>query len=420
MRLLYLALLSAAALGCAPAASSSSAETNWPQFRGPQGDGQSPAKGLPLTWSETENIRWKTPIHGKGWSSPVIWDGQIWLTTATEDGKQRFAVCVDAASGRKVHDVVVIDDPDPQFCHPMNSYATPTPVVEAGRVYLHFGSAGTACLDTHSAKTLWLRQDLPCNHHRGAASSPIVFENLLIVPYDGYDQQYVVAFDKQTGKTVWKRDRSITSYKSDDGDIKKAYGTCTVIDVDGRPQLIAPGAEATMAYDPRTGKELWRVRHGGMNASARPLFGHGRLIINTGAGGLKLLAVNPAGQGDITDTNIAWKYGKVVPTRSSQLLIGDLLFMVNDAGIASCLDAHDARQQWQERFGGDYSASPLYVDGRIYFFSQDGRTPVVEPSATYKLLAENELGDGYMASPAVVGKAFVLRSRTHLYRVETP
>jgi len=184
--------------------------------------------------------------------------------------------------------------------------------------------------------------------------------------------------------------------------------------------LIAPGAEATMAYDPRTGKELWRVRHGGMNASARPLFGHGRLIINTGAGGLKLLAVDPAGQGDITDTNIAWKYGKVVPTRSSQLLIGDLLFMVNDAGIASCLDAHEARQQWQERFGGDYSASPLYVDGRIYFFSQDGRTPVVEPSATYKLLAENKLGDGYMASPAVVGKAFVLRSRTHLYRVETP
>ncbi len=418
MRLVCSALIGIAALICGPG-TSRSADTNWPQFRGPLGNGQSSAKGLPLKWNETENVRWKAPIHGKGWSSPVVWDRQIWLTTATEDGKQRFAVCVDAESGRVVHDIVVINDPDPQFCHPMNSYASPTPVIEAGRVYLHFGSAGTLCLDTQTAKTLWMRQDLPCNHYRGAASSPILFENLLIVSYDGYDQQYVVAFDKQTGKTVWKRDRAITTYKSDDGDTKKAYGTCSVFDVAGRLQLIAPSAEATMAYDPRTGKELWRVRHGGMNASARPLFGDGRLILNTGAGGLKLLAVDPQGEGDITDTNIVWKYAKTVPTRSSQLLIGGLLFMVNDSGIASCLDAEKAKQNWQERFGGDYSASPIYADGRIYFFCQDGRTPVVEPSATFKLLAENKLGDGYMASPAVTGKAFILRSRSHLYRVES-
>ena len=410
----------AVTLGCSAEAARTGAADNWLQFRGPTGDGKSPNVGLPLTWSETENIRWKTPIHGKGWSSPVVWDKQIWLTTATEDGKQRSAVCVDLDSGKIIHDRVVIEDPDPQFCHPMNSPASPTPVVEPGRVYVHFGSAGTACLETASGKTLWERYDLECNHHRGAASSPIVFGNLLIVPYDGYDVQYIVAFDKLTGKTAWKRDREITSYKSTDGDVKKAYGTCQVIEVDGQQQLIAPSAEATIAYDPRTGDELWRVRHGGMNVSARPLYDGRQLILNTGAGGLKMLAVDPRGKGDITDKNILWKYGQVVPTRPSQILLGDLLFMVDDRGIGSCLDTRTQKQLWKERFAGDYSASPVYVDGRIYFFDQAGRTPVIKPGDKYELLADNKLGDGYMASPAIVGKAFILRSRTHLYRVEAP
>lgn len=396
------------------------AEPNWPQFRGPRGDGTSPAQGLPLTWGETENVRWATPIHGRAWSSPVVWGNQIWLTTAPEDGKQRSAVCVDLESGKIVHDLVLVELAEPPFAHRYNSHASCTPVIEEGRVYVHFGSVGTWCLETRTGKTIWSRTDLPCDHFRGPASSPILYQNLLIVPYDGFDLQYVVALDKDTGSTVWKTDRNITTYKGKDGDTKKAYGTCTVIDVGGRQQLIAPSAEATMAYDPLTGKELWRVRHGGMNASARPLFADGRLIVNTGAGGLKLLAINPDGQGDITDTNILWDYGKVVPTRSSQILVGKLLFMVNDAGIASCLDVSTAQQLWQERLGGDYSASPILAEGRIYCFSEDGRTPVIEPGPVYRLLADNHLGDGYMASPAVVGKAFILRSRTHLYRVEKP
>ena len=408
-------LLAIVALLCAQPLAA--AETNWPQFRGPRGDGQSPNTGLPTTWSETENIRWKTPIHGKGWSSPVVWGNQIWMTTATPDGKERFAVCVDLASGKIVHDVRVLDVLDPQYSHEMNSHASPTPVVEEGRVYVHFGSTGTMCLDTQSAKILWLRQDLPCDHHRGAASSPIVHENLLIVPFDGVDIQYIVALDKATGHTVWKRDRNI-AYKSDNGDIKKAYGTCAIIEAAGRKQLIAPSAEATISYDPLTGEELWRVRHGGMNVSARPLFGNGKLILNTGAGGLKLLAVRPDGKGDVTDTHIDWTYGKTVPTRPSQLLIGERLFMVNDSGIASCVDAKTGEMLWQHRFGGDYSASPVFVDGKIYFFSEDGVTPVIEPSGEFKLLAENRLGDGYMASPAVVGNSRILRSRSHLYRVE--
>ena len=406
-----------AALVLAPAVHA--AEMNWPQFRGPNGDGQSPNTGLPLTWSETENIRWKTAIHGKGWSSPVVWGNQIWFTTATPEGHDLFVICVDLETGSIVHDVKVLHVDEPQYAHEMNSYASPTPVIEEGRVWVHYGSAATACLDTKTAEVLWLRDDLMCDHHRGAASSPIVYQHLLIVPFDGYDFQYVVAFDKNTGKTVWRKDREI-KYKTDNGDIKKAYGTCHVIEVAGKPQLIAPSAGATIAYDPLTGAELWRVNHGGMNVSARPLYAKGRLIVNTGAGGDKMLAIDPRGKGDITATNVLWRYAKVTPTRPSQLLIGDTLFMVNDSGIASAFGINKTDQLWIERFGGDYSASPVFVDGRIYFFSEDGRTPVLAPEKEYKLLADNHLGDGFMASPAVTGKALILRSRSHLYRVETP
>ncbi|HEX3870435.1 MAG TPA: PQQ-binding-like beta-propeller repeat protein, partial [Pirellulales bacterium] len=397
----------------------SAEETNWPRFRGPGGDGRSSATGLPLEWSETQNVRWKTAIPGKAWSSPVVWGDQIWVTNADPEGHKRSAVCVDLESGKMLHDVLLLDIENPQFAHEMNSHASPTPVIEEGRVYVHFGSTGTFCLDTKTAKPLWSRLDLPCDHYRGAASSPILFENLLIVAYDGYDYQYVVALDKNTGETVWKRDRNIT-YRIDNGDIKKAYGTCAIITVNGQPQLIAPSAEATIAHNPRTGEEIWHVHHGGMNVSVTPLYAEGRLILNTGAGGLKMLAVDPTGKGDVTDTHILWKYEKVVPTRSSPVLVGKLLFMVNDSGIASCVDVETVTQVWQTRLGGDFSASPVFADGRIYFFDEEGRTPVIAPSTSYELLADNQLGDGFMASPAIVGKAMILRSRSHLYRVELP
>jgi outer membrane protein assembly factor BamB len=224
----------------------------WPEYRGPHGDGHAVATRLPVRWSEKENIRWKTAIHGKGWSSPVVWGNQIWMTTAPEDGKERFAVCVDRRTGKMLHDIKVFDDPKPAFCIAFNSYASPTPAIEAGRVYVHFGSCGTACLDTATGKTLWSRRDLPCDHWRGPGSSPILYKGLLFILFDGYDRQYVVALDKRTGKTVWKRDRDI-DYGTDNGDLKKAYGTPSVINVAGKPQLVSSAAAATLAYDPFTG-----------------------------------------------------------------------------------------------------------------------------------------------------------------------
>jgi len=393
-----------------------SAGENWPQFRGPQANGQSAALGLPVTFGEGENVRWKTPVHGKAWSSPVVWDQQIWMTTATPDGKELGAVCVDAESGRIVHDVVVFKIAKPQFCHPMNSYGTPTPVVEKGRVYLHFGTYGTACLDTATAKPLWTQQDFHCDHFRGPASSPIVVDELLVLTFDGIDVQFLVALDKASGKTAWKRDRK-TVFDTDDPDYHKAYSTPAVISVEGQPQLVSPSAGATIAYVPKTGEEIWRVRSGGMNAAALPLFGNGLVYATSAAGGYQLFAVRPDGRGDVTDTHVAWKFSKNVPTRSSQILLDGRLFMISDAGVISCVDAKSGESVWQKRLGGPFSASPLCADGRVYFFGEEGEVPVVAATDEYKLLANNKLGDGFMASPAVYADSLILRSRTHLYRI---
>jgi outer membrane protein assembly factor BamB len=398
-------------------ATESLAGDNWPQFRGPSGDGHSDAVGLPLTWSETEHIRWKTPIHDKAWSSPMVWGNQIWLTTATADGKEYYAISVDLASGRITRDIKLWDIAEPQFCHPYNSYASCTPVIEAGCVYVHFGSFGTAAIDTNNGEVLWARRDLPCDHFRGPGSSPILVGNMLILTFDGFDFQYVTALDKRTGATLWRTDRNI-DYGTEDGDMKKGYVTPHIVEADGRRELISPSAGATIAYDPLTGKELWRVRSGGMNSATRPLFGHGLIYCTTASRGFQLFATRPGGDGDVTESRVVWKQGKSIPSRSSPLLIGERLFMSADGGVASCVNALNGEQIWQKRLDGKFTASPVFADGRIYFFSEEGSCPVIEPADEYRELAVNKLADGCMASPAVVGKSLIVRTKTALYRIE--
>jgi outer membrane protein assembly factor BamB len=391
----------------------------WPQFLGPAGDSHSTAKGLPLTWSETENIVWKTPIHGRGWSSPVIWDNQIWMTTATEDGKQQFAICIDRDTGKILVDKLLFENDKPSEIHALNSYASPSAVIEDGRVYITFGSYGTACLDTKSAEVLWSRRDLPCEHFRGPGSSPILFGNLLILHYDGFDYQYIIAMDKETGKTVWKQDRNI-DYGSDNGDFKKAFCTPQVFDVNGRLELISPTSKATLALDPHTGEELWRIRYSQFSATAKPIYDPNRelFFINTGFGKADLYAVRAGGMGDITDSHVMWKSSKSIPSKPTQLLVDDAIYMVHDAGTATCLDATSGDTVWQQRIGGNFSATPLAAEGRIYLPSQEGLTTVIAADREYKVLAENTLDDGCMASPAVAGKAIYLRTRSALYRIE--
>jgi outer membrane protein assembly factor BamB len=391
---------------------------NWPEFRGPSADGRSDSTGLPLHWSETENIKWKTAIHDKGWSSPVIWGNQIWMTTATEDGKKLFVVCVDRETGKIVHDVKLFDVEKPGFCPPTNSYASPTPVVEEGRVYVHFGTYGTACLDTATCKPLWCRQDLPCDHWRAPGSSPILHGDLLFINFDGYDQQYVVALEKSTGKTRWKRPRDI-DYGTDNGDLKKAFGTPAVIKVNGAEQLVSPSAAATIAYDPASGRELWKVYHGGMNSALRPVFGEGLVFVSAGeTGPFRLLAVRADGQGDVTQTHVVWKTKRGIPARSSPVLVGGLLFMADERGVATCLDARTGTVVWEKRMGGEHNASALYAEGRVYFFDTKGAAHVVQADRKGQLLGRNLLDDGCMASPAIAGKALYVRTKTHLYRIE--
>ncbi len=404
-------------------------EENWPQFRGPTAQGVSDAKDLPLTWSETEHVKWKTPIPGKAWSSPVVFGNQVWLTTATEDGRELSAVALDRASGKILHELKLFSVAEPQYADKFNSYGSPTPVIEDGRVYITFGSPGTACLDTKTGKVLWERRDLPCNHWRGAGSSPTLWQNLLILHFDGADFQYVAALDKATGRTVWKTDRSI-DFKDltpegkpiRDGDFRKAFSSPLVITHEGKPLLISAGSKATYCYDPATGKELWRVEeqkhHSG---SVRPVVGHGMVYTATGLAKGDLLAVKLGGQGVLTDSHIAWKTSRNVPNRPSPVLVGALLFMINqDGGIVSCLDAKTGELIWSERLPGlgNHSASPTYADGRLYFFNENGHGLVIEAGRQFKVLAENKLDAGCMASPAIAGKALFVRTKTHLYRIE--
>jgi outer membrane protein assembly factor BamB len=399
---------------------------NWPQFRGPDGTGHSDARGLPLNWSETQNVVWKTPIHDRGWSSPVIYGKQIWLTSASKDGRELFVLCLDRDTGKILKDWKLFDVAQPQFVHPFNTPASPTPVIEEGRVYITFGSAGTACIDTKTFRVIWERRDIQCNHFRGAGSSPVLFRNLLLMHFDGSDIQFVMALDKRTGKTVWRTDRSIDFKDLDkngkpvaDGDERKAFSTPHVQQIDGRWEMISLGAKAAYSYDPLTGKELWRLEERGQHsASTRPVLGHGMIYFPTGFAVGQLFAVRTGGQGLLTDSQVAWKVRRGVSNKPSILLVGDLIFMIGDTGIASCIDAKTGEQVWQQRVGGEYSSSPVYADGKLWFFAEDGKTTVLAPGRTFEKVAENRLDEGFLASPAIAGKAFYLRTRTHLYRIE--
>ncbi|HEX4796246.1 MAG TPA: PQQ-binding-like beta-propeller repeat protein [Humisphaera sp.] len=401
------------------------AAENWPQFRGPSGQGISDAMNLPLKWSATENVKWTTPIHGKAWSSPVIWKDQIWLTTATEDGHELSVIKVDKNSGKILLDKKLFDIANPQYCHPFNSYASPTPLVEEGRVYVTFGSPGTACLDMATGNVIWERRDFVCNHFRGAGASIYVWNDMLFLPFDGSDFQFVAAMDKNTGKTIWKTPRSIdfqdlTNGKPlNDGDMRKAFSTPRIADFGQGPFLISEGSKCIYAYDPMTGKELWRIEYRAAHSgSATPLIGKDRIYYCTGHQQPEIWAVKPGGHGVLNDSMIDWKSKKAVPTRSSPILVDDLIYFVADNGVVSCIQASDGKDVWRGRIDGTYSVAPIYANGRLYFFNESGKATVLASGRQLKILAENQLGDGFMGGPAVSGDALYLRSKSALYRIE--
>ena len=405
MRILRAALISAlftASLGA----------QDWPQFRGPAGDGHSAARGVPIEWSESKNVAWKTRVPGLGWSSPVVSGNRVWLTTSTGDRDVSLrALAFDVVSGSEVVNVEVFRVRNPRDINPKNSWASPTPVVDGDRVYVHFGADGTAAL-TNDGKIVWTAK-FPYESQHGAGGSPIVYGDLLILSGDGPDRAFVVALDKATGKVRWKTNRRFPH--------DQAYTTPLVIRVGDRDQLISIGAFRVGSYDPLTGKEIWRANYAdGFSNVPRPVFGHGLVYVATGFQQPSLIAVRPDGTGDVTRTHIAWELKRGAPLTPSPILIGDELFVINDGGILSCVDAKSGNVIWQQRMNGTFSASPIYVDGRLYFSSEQGVTTVLIPGKEFRRAAINALDGAILASIAVAEGSFFIRTDTHLYKIRSP
>jgi outer membrane protein assembly factor BamB len=381
---------------------------DWPQFRGPSGDGRSDVKSLPSRWSEgSPQIAWRTRIEGLGWSSPVIAGGKVWLTTAAEEGRSLRAVCVDAGSGAVLHDVEVFRRDAVPKIHGKNSHASPTPILDAGRVYVHFGAAGTACLSAEG-KVLW-RQQLLYEPVHGPGGSPVMAGNLLVVNCDGAESPFVAALDRASGTVRWKAARPESA--------GKRFSFCTPALVGG--QLVSPGANGVTSYDPASGRAIWDARYpGGYSVVPRPVSGHGLVFVGTGYDRPTFLAIRIDGKGDVTQSHVAWKLEKGAPLNPSPLLVGDELYLVSDAGIATCLDAKTGRIHWQERLGGNFSASPLLAAGRIHFLDENGALSLVAPGTEFKVLGRNQLKGRTLASPAPQEGALILRTDTELIRIQ--
>jgi outer membrane protein assembly factor BamB len=394
---------------------SAAAARQWPQFRGPGGQGHAAGSGLPLEWSESRNVLWKTPVAGRGWSSPVIDGDRVWLTTALEssDGRRRGislrALAYDVTTGREIVNTEVFRVDRPESLNTKNSYASPTPIVDGDRVYVHFGAQGTAALTT-AGEVVW-RTRLEYQSQHGDGGSPALYEDLLIVNCDGNGgDAYVAALDVRTGKIKWKAARRQPA--------DQAYTTPLVIRVADRDQVVSVGAYRAVAYEPATGKEIWRVSYeDGFSNVPRPVFGDGLVFIATGFQQPTIIAVRPDGSGDVTRSHVAWTLRRAAPLTPSPILVGDQLFVINDSGIATCVDARSGTMHWQQRLGGNYSASPIYADSRIYFLSEDGVTTVIEPGTTFKRLAVNQLDGAALASMAVADRSFFIRTDSHLYRI---
>ena len=420
---------------CVVLMSHADAADRFPEWRGISGQGISEATGLPVSWSESKNVAWKAKVAGRGWSTPVIDNGQVWLTTAThtpaskEDAARRQktttnsqpltisksaslrAIGFDLKTGKPIRDVEVLNVKDPQMIHIINSYATPSPIIEDGKLYCHYGPLGIACLNTKTGKVLWKNTTLRVKHENGPGSSPILWKDLLIVHCDGIDKQYITAINKKTGKQAWKTAR--TGELKSNPQLRKSYATSLVVEVDGKPQIVSPAADWVYGYDPRTGRELWKLRYGvlGFSNAARPVAGKGLVFVCTGYMKSQLLALKLGGK----SPKVAYRIKRQVPNVASPLLIGNELYFISDGGVATCADVATGKIHWTKRIGGKIWASPLYADGRIYIPGRDGKTTVIAPGKTYRQLAQNQLPGRHFATAAAVDGSLILRTEGVVY-----
>lgn len=415
---------------------------DWTQFRGPQGDGHAAAKGLVSQWSETSNILWKGAVPGKGWSSPVFANGIIWVTSAEtsnlmgeelDKAKEKLsknplakemevvgsislsAVGIDAATGEVKAKVPLfkIEQPDP--VHSLNSYASPSPILDGEQLYCHFGTWGTACVNTKTSKIVW-KTNLPTKHSVGPGSSPCLCGKVLVIPCDGIDAQFVIGLDTATGKEVWKTQRPPMA--GSEVETHKAFSTPLLIEHEGKQQVVVPGAQWVVAYEPSTGKSLWQVNYApGFSNVPRPVFSNGIVYVCTGYMVPELWAIRVDGKGDVTASHVAWKIKQQVPAMSSPIVVGEEVYFVSDNGIVTCVNAATGEQYWKKRIGGNFSASPMLADGKLFFCSREGETTLLKPGKTFEEIGRNTLEGQLMATPAIVDGTLLLRTQSHLYRL---
>lgn len=401
-------------------------EQNWTHFRGTNLNAVSESNNPPTKWSETNNIFWKTDLEGKGWSSPVVLENQIWLTSATEDGKKMNGVCLDFNSGKMLFNILLFTPDSVQGKHSINTYATPTPCVEKGFVYLHFGTFGTACVSTTDGKIIWKRTDLKCNHVQGPGSSPIIYKNLLILHIEGNDVQYIVALDKTSGKTVWKTERPAKVYESLAPIGKKAYITPLIVNVKGKDLLISNGSAICQALDLETGKEIWHVIQGTDSTIAMPVFENGLVYFipgfvdsPSGEKYTELIAVNPDGQGDIAKSNVVWRRKIPVLQLLTPLAKNGLIYMVDTQNNLLCLDAKTGAVVYSQKIKNKHYASPVFANGLIYFTSGKCETTILKEGRKLEIVAENKLPGEVFATPAILRNQILLRTDKALYCIQT-
>ena len=392
---------------------------DWPEFRGPTGQGHVKHGSLPVIWDSQKNVAWKQVIPGSGWSSPIVCEGKVYLTTAVpvsgskSDDQSLQALCLEAASGKLLWNKEVFrqDGATAPAIHDKNSHASATPLIAGKRLYVHFGHQGTACLDL-SGNVLWQNRSLSYAPVHGNGGSPILVDDALIFSCDGGDKAFIVALDANTGRLRWQTDRSVDAFK------RFSFSTPLLITVGGQKQVISPASNAVYSYDPATGQEVWRVRYDGYSVIPRPVFGNGLVFACTGYNAPSLMAIRPDGHGDVTDSHVAWTVSRAVPHAPSPLLVGEDLYMVSDNGVVSCLDARTGQEHWQQRLAGSYSASPLYADGKIYFLSEQGTGVVIKAGRHFEKLAANAIQERTLASYAAADGALFIRTAKNLYCIK--
>lgn len=398
---------------------------NWTHFRGTNMDGRAQVETAPLHWNDSLNVVWKIPVKGLGYSSPVVYGNQIWLTSAAKDGKEFYVFCFDLETGKLLNEQTIFTAEEPQRIHSTNSYATPTPCIEEGRVYVHFGTFGTACIDTENFQVLWKRSDMPCDHMQGPASSLILHGDKMIVHLEGTKDPYIAALNKNTGETIWKSVRPAEIYDPLEPVYRKSYQTPIVIDVDGRELLISNAAYLCFAHDVNTGEVVWTIEYGYDSTVSQPLYDNGLVYVNSGwifednvPFFTRQFAIDPSGTGDVTKSHVKWMFEEEVPQIPTPVIVEGRMYMVHDRGMLTCIDAKTAAVLWKHELKGNFNSSPIYAGGNIYFINVKGECSIIKPGNSFQLVAVNEISGTVKAVPVFVDGKMILRTDKNLLLIK--